>query len=160
MWHSATPRCIHTHTKFGIPTANNIGDVPEVNVKVTTNPYGTLWHPDMYPHSKFGIPTSKQYKIYVLGTIFLELGSEDKVKLTVIQKQYATLCDPKVYPHTKFGIPASNYISDMLRTQLRFRLTNEQIVSYLSSFHGAHHHLWLQTSAEPGAEPSDVNVKG
>ena len=43
----------------------------------------------------------------------------------------------------------------MLRTRLRFRLTDGQIVSCVSSSHGAHHHLWLQKSAEP----SDVNVK-
>ena len=68
------PQDVFTHIKFGIPTANNIGDVPEVNVKVTTKQYGTLWHPYMYPHSKFGIPTSKQYKKYALDTIFLEQG--------------------------------------------------------------------------------------
>ena len=144
---------MYRHTKFGISTANNIGDVPEVKVKVIQKQYGTLWHPIMYPQSKFGIPTSKQYNIYALDTIFLEL--DDKVKITVAQKQYATLCDPKVYPHTKFGIPTSNYITDMLRTQFRCRLTDGQIVSCVSSLHGAHHHLWLQKSAEP----SDVNIK-
>ena len=147
---------MYRHTKFRIPTANNIGDMTKVKVKVTSKQYGTLWHPNMYPHSKFGIPTSKQYNIYVLDTIFLELGSEDKVKITVTQKQYAKLWDPKVYPHTKFGIPASNYITDMLRTRFRFRLMDRQIVSSVSSLHGAHHHLWLQKSAEP----SGVNVKG
>ena len=44
----------------------------------------------MYPQSKFGIPTLKQYKIYALDTICLELGSEDKVKITVTPE---TLCD-------------------------------------------------------------------
>ena len=45
------------------------------------NQYGTLWRLDMYPQSKLvGIPILKQYKIYALDTIFLELGSEDKVK--------------------------------------------------------------------------------
>ena len=147
---------MYPHTKFGIPTANIIRDVPEVKVKVIPKQYGTLWHPNMYPHSKFGIPTPKQYKIYALDTICLELGSEDKVKITVIQKQYATLCYPKVYPHTEFGIPASSYIKDMLRTRFRFRLKDGQNVSCVSSLHGAHHHLWLQKSAYL----SDVNVKG
>ena len=91
-----------------------------------------------------------------MDTIFLRLGSDDKVNATVTQKQYATLCDPKVYPHTKIGIPASNYITYMLRTRFRFRLTDGQIVSYVSGLHGAHHHLWLQKSAAP----PDVNVKG
>ena len=44
----------------------------------------------MYPQSKFGIPTLKQYKVYALETIFLELGSEDKVKITVTPE---TVCD-------------------------------------------------------------------
>ena len=123
---------MYPHTKFGLPTANDIRDVPEVKVKVTSKQYGTFWHPNMYPHSKFGIPTSKQYKIYALDTLFLELVSEDKVKITVTQKQYATLCDPKMYPHIKFGIPASNYITDMLWTQFRFRLKGGQIVSFVS----------------------------
>ena len=44
----------------------------------------------MYQQSKFGIPTLKQYKIYALDTMFLELGSEDKVKITVTPE---TVCD-------------------------------------------------------------------
>ena len=44
----------------------------------------------MYPESKFGIPTLKQYKIYALDMIFLELGSEDEVKITVTPE---TVCD-------------------------------------------------------------------
>ena len=44
----------------------------------------------MYPQSKHGIFTLKQYKIYALETIFLELGSEDKVKITVTPE---TACD-------------------------------------------------------------------
>ena len=44
----------------------------------------------MYPQSKFEIPTLKQYKIYAIDTIFLELGSEDKVKITVSPE---TVCD-------------------------------------------------------------------
>ena len=55
---------MYRHTKFEIPTANNIGDMPEVKVKVTPKQYGTLWHPDMYPHFKFGYPTSKQYMLW------------------------------------------------------------------------------------------------
>ena len=44
----------------------------------------------MYPQSKFRISTLKQYKIYALDTIFLELGSEDNVKTTVTPE---TVCD-------------------------------------------------------------------
>ena len=71
---------MYPHTKFGIPTANNIGDVPEVKFKVTPNSTG---HSGTLAHFKFGIPTFKQYKIYALDTIFLELESEDKVKIAV-----------------------------------------------------------------------------
>ena len=70
---------MYPHTKFWIPTTNNIGDVPEVRFKVTPNSTGhsgTL----AYSQSKFGIPTFKQYKSNALDTIFLELGSEEKVK--------------------------------------------------------------------------------
>ena len=44
----------------------------------------------MYPQSTFGVPTLKQYKIYALDTIFLELGSEEKLKITVTPE---TVCD-------------------------------------------------------------------
>ena len=101
---------MYPQNKLGIPTANSIGDV-------------------------LGIPTSKQNKIYALDTIFLELRSEDKVKITVTQKQYANFCDPKVYSHTKFGIPVANYITDMFRSQFRFRLMDGEIVSCVSSLH-------------------------
>ena len=111
---------MYPNTKFWIPTANNIGDVPEVKFKMTPNQYGTLWHRNVYSQSQVGIAALKHYKIYALDTIFLELGPEDKVKIS----NPMTLCDPKVYPHTKFGIPVSNYITDMLRTQFRFRLTH------------------------------------
>ena len=128
--------------------------MPEVKVKVTPKQYGTFRHPNMYPHSKSGVPTLKKYKIYALDTIVVRLGSEEKVKVTVTRKQYATLCDLKMYPHTKFRIPASNYITHMLPTQFRFRLTDGQIVSCVSGLHKAHQHLWQQKSAAP----SDVNV--
>ena len=60
----------HPHTKFEIPTSNNMRYAPdtiilktrsEVKVKVTVNRkwYATLCHPKMHPHTKFGIPTSK-----------------------------------------------------------------------------------------------------
>ena len=65
---------MYSHTKFGIPTVNNIGDVPEIKFKVTPTSTGHSLHPNMYPQSKFGISTLKQYKIYALDTIFLELG--------------------------------------------------------------------------------------
>ena len=62
---------MHPHTKFEIPTSNNIRDMlrtrlflktrSEVKFKVTvTQKWSTtLCHPKMYPHTKIGIPTSK-----------------------------------------------------------------------------------------------------
>ena len=61
---------MHPHTKFKIPTSNNIRDMlrtiilktrSEVKVKVTVTQkwYSTLRHPKMYPHTKFGIHMSK-----------------------------------------------------------------------------------------------------
>ena len=59
----------HLHTKFEIPTSNNIRDMlrtrlflktrSEVKVTVTLKWYATVRHPKMHPHTKFGIPTSK-----------------------------------------------------------------------------------------------------
>ena len=61
---------MHPHTKFEIPTSNNIRYAPdtiirktrsEVKVKVTVTQkwYTTLRHPQMYLHTIFGIPISK-----------------------------------------------------------------------------------------------------
>ena len=61
---------MHPHTKFEIPTSNNMRYTPdtiilktrsEVKLKVTVTRkwYATLCHPKMYPHTKIGIPTSK-----------------------------------------------------------------------------------------------------
>ena len=84
---------MYPHTKFGIPTANNIGYVPHQG-QSDPNQYRTLWHPNMYPQSKFGIPSLKQYKIYALDTIFLEPGSEDKVKITAQELEVRSLNHP------------------------------------------------------------------
>ena len=65
---------MHPHTKFEIPTPNNIRDMlrtrffkktrSEVKAKVTVTRkwYATLRHPKMYPHTKFGIPNSKNIR--------------------------------------------------------------------------------------------------
>ena len=64
---------MHPHTKFEIPTSNNIRDMlrtiilktrseVKVKVKVTRKWFATLRHPKMYPHTKFGIPNSKNIR--------------------------------------------------------------------------------------------------
>ena len=53
---------MYLHTKFEIPTSNNIRDMLRTTrseVKVTRKWFATLHNPKMYPHTKFGIPTSK-----------------------------------------------------------------------------------------------------
>ena len=59
---------MHPHTKFEIPTSNDMRYAPdtiilktrsEVKVTVTRKWYATLRHPKMHPHTKFGIPNSK-----------------------------------------------------------------------------------------------------
>ena len=61
---------MHPHTKFEIPTSNNIRDMLRTRLfqklgqrsrSRSRDPkrYATLRHPKMYPHTKFGIPTSK-----------------------------------------------------------------------------------------------------
>ena len=59
---------MYLHTKFGIPTSNNIGDIcfehdflelrPEVKVTVACKPYAKLHNPKMYPQTKFLISIS------------------------------------------------------------------------------------------------------
>ena len=127
---------MHPHTKFEIPTSNNIRDAPdtiilktrsEVKVKVTVTRkwYATLCHPKMHPHIKFGIPTSKNIgdmhrtrsgtdgRTDGQTDIVITIKTKPEVKVTVTRKWYATLRHPKMHPHTKFGIPTSKNIRDM-----------------------------------------------
>ena len=64
---------MHPHTKFEIPTSNNMRYAPdtiipktwsEVKVKVTVTRkwYMTLCYPKMHPHTKFGIPKSNNIR--------------------------------------------------------------------------------------------------
>ena len=76
---------MHPHTKFGMPTSKNIGDMHQTRS-------GTDGH-----------------------FITIKTKSEVKVKVTVTQKWYATLCHLKMHPHTKFGIPTLKNIGDMHR---------------------------------------------
>ena len=59
---------MHPHTKFEIPTSNNMKYAPdmiiqktrsEVKVTVTQKWYVTLLHPEVHPHTNLGVPTSK-----------------------------------------------------------------------------------------------------
>ena len=64
---------MHPHTKFGIPTSKNIGDMHRTRsgtdgltdgrtvrlLYASQSSFATLRHPKMHPHTKFGIPTSK-----------------------------------------------------------------------------------------------------
>ena len=63
---------MQSHTKFEIPTSNNMRCAPdmiilktrsEVKVTVTQKWFVTLRHPKMHLHTKFGIPTSKNIEL-------------------------------------------------------------------------------------------------
>ena len=76
------------HTKFGIPSSNNIQKNAlniiilktrsEVTVTVTQKWYATLGHPKKHPHTKFGIHTSKNIEVMQI----LETRSEVKITVT------------------------------------------------------------------------------
>ena len=136
LWYSTLfhPK-MHHHTKFEIPTSNNMRYVSvtiilktrsEFKVTVTPKWYMALRHPKMHSHTKFVIPTSKSIKRYAQDTILLKTRSE--VKVTVTGKWYVTLRHSKIHPHTKFGIHTSKnirYSLDMiiLKTRSEVKVT-------------------------------------
>ena len=72
---------MHPHTKFEIPTSNNMRYAPdtiilktrsEVKFKVTVTQlwYATLRHPKMHPHTKFEIPTSNNIRDMLRTRLF------------------------------------------------------------------------------------------
>ena len=110
LWYATLPHLkVHPHTKFEIPTLNNINNKryapdtiilktrSEVKVKVTVTQkwYATLWHPKMHPHIIFGIHTSKNIgdmhrtrsgtdrRMHIVITI--KTKAEVKVNVTVTQ---------------------------------------------------------------------------
>ena len=93
---------MHPHTKFEIPTSNNIRYAPdtinlktwsEVKVKGTRKWYAILRHPKMHPHTKFGIPTSKN-----IGDMHRTRSGTDGLTDSAI-----TICLPKfLWGHKNF----------------------------------------------------------
>ena len=80
---------MNPHTKFEIPTTNNMRYVPnriilktrsEVKVKITgTWKWNvTLHHPMMHSHTKFGIPSSKNIRDMFRTQLFLKLGQRSR----------------------------------------------------------------------------------
>ena len=79
---------LHPHTKFGIPTFNNIRDMlrtrffyktrSEVMVTVTHKWYKTLHHPKMHSHTKIGIPISNNIRDMLLTQLLLKLGQRSR----------------------------------------------------------------------------------
>ena len=76
---SAIKSCIHT--KFGIPTFNNIRDMlrtqffwSDVKVTVTHKWYKTLPYPKMQSHTKIGIPISNNLRDMLLTQLLLKQG--------------------------------------------------------------------------------------
>ena len=104
---------MYPHTKFRIPTSNDIGDYtldtiiletrPEVEVTVTKKmTCKNLPSQDAYKYQIW----DSYYKIIALNTIILETRTE--VKVTVTRKWFPTLRPPMMHPYIKFGIPTSN----------------------------------------------------
>ena len=72
LWYAKSRQSkMHPHTKFEIPTSNNIEICyghdnsktrSEVKVTVTQKWYMTLSYPKMHPHTKFGIPHLKNIR--------------------------------------------------------------------------------------------------
>ena len=68
---------MYLHTKFGIPTSKNIGDMylletrseVKVNVKGTQGWCATLYHLKMHPNTKFWIPPTTKFGIPSLNYI-------------------------------------------------------------------------------------------
>ena len=82
-----------------------------------------MWHsaiPRCNHTPNFGIPTSKIYAPD--STSILKTRSEVKIKVIVAQGWYVTLRHPKMHVYAKFGIPISNYMRDMLWTQIFYKL--------------------------------------
>ena len=109
---------MHPHTKFGIPTSNNISRYSSRNkVKVTVTQILVHDTPSSQDASTHQIWDSylKNYTRYAPDTIILETKSSAQSP----KYWYMTLRHPKMHPHTKFGIPNSNniykrYAQDMI----------------------------------------------
>ena len=123
---------MHPHTKFEIPTLNNMRYAPdmiilktrsEVKVTVTWKWNATLHHPKMHPHTKFGIPTSKNIRDMLRTQYFLKLGQRSRWPKNCMWHS----CHPKMHLHTKFGIPISKNIGDMHKTQCSFLETRSEV---------------------------------
>ena len=80
---------MHPHTKFEIPTSNNMRYAPDtiilqtssgvkVKVTVTRKWCATLCHPMMHSHTKFGTPTSKNIRDMLCTHILLKLGQRSR----------------------------------------------------------------------------------
>ena len=108
---------MHPHTKFEIPTSNNIRDMLRTKLfeklgqrsrsQWPENVCDTSPSHDAFTHQIWN-SYLKEYKRYAPYTIILKTRSE--VKVTVTRKWYMTLCHPNMHLHTKFRIPISKNI--------------------------------------------------
>ena len=123
------------HTKFGIPTSNNVRDMlwTRLFYKIGHRSrsrshdlkmvHDTPKTPKTHSHTKFGIPTSKNIEDNNYAPkLMMILETQPDVKVTLTQGWYATLYHPKMHLNNKFRIPPSNNIRDMLQTQLFLKL--------------------------------------
>ena len=100
---------MHPHTKFGIPTSKNIGDMDRTRKRDGHTDGRTDGRTDSaiticLPKFLWGHKKCSEHD-------YSKTRSE--VKVTVTQKWYATLGHSKKHPHTKFGSPTSKNIEVM-----------------------------------------------
>ena len=115
---------IHSHTKFGTPTSNNVRDMLRSQLfKKRDQGQGqsdpkkvcdTLTPQDASTHKIWNFYL-KYCRRYATDTIILEMRSY--VKVTVTQNENEILSNPMILPHTKKWFLTKN-VGDMLRTQL------------------------------------------
>ena len=119
---------LHPHTKFGIPTINNIRDMLRTLFFLKTRSgqghrdplmvQDTPPSQDAFTHPNWNSYLKENRRYEPDSMQFLQTRSEVKFNVTVTQLWYRTLPHLKVHPHTKFEVPTSNDIRDMLRTRL------------------------------------------
>ena len=107
---------MHPHTKFGIPTTNNMKYAPDTFF-LNTNQRSSHSDPKMVRDTPPSQDTFthriwksylKEYLRYAPDSMrILKIRSEVRVKITETERWYGTLHHPNMHPHTKFEIPTS-----------------------------------------------------
>ena len=91
---------MYPNTKFGIPSSNNIGDVPEVEVVVTPKQYGTPWHPTGIHNLNLGfLPKTIQDKCSGHDFSRTSVRRQGQCHRGIQHGYHATVCMPGCKPN-------------------------------------------------------------